>query len=919
MNDSNAPRLLRSFLAATGIVLALLSPSTAAAICGDGVVEQNEECDDGNVVGGDCCASDCTAEPVEGPCDDSNECTFDFCDGQGNCLSFPGQGACDDGNDCTQDDQCNPDGFCFGTETLPDGSVCFDDDLCGGSGNCFNAFCSGDPANCEGYGGACNPAVCDPEKRLCEVTQLDDGTPCDNPDACTDPGECSGGECIQPPVDCSDFADSCNDAFCDVEANGCFSVWKENGTTCDDTNGCTEAGECDDGDCITDTLKDCSSFADQCNDAACDEKSEDGCFASPKEDGTPCDDGDGCTADDACNEGACVGAPRDCSEFDDECHVGICNGDTGTCQGDLVEDETPCNDGDLCTSNDQCSNGVCGGVLLDCSGLDDQCNSGFCDGQTGQCEKVPVEEPQSCNDGDLCTTGDECDAGECTGTPVDCSGSDDQCNTGSCNTESGQCDTIPLEGTPPCNDGDLCTTGDQCDAGECSGTPVDCSGEGDVCNNGFCNAETGECDTAPVEGTPPCNDGDLCTTGDQCDAGECSGTPVDCSGSDDQCNTGFCNAQTGQCDTAAVEGTPPCNDGDACTTNDQCAEGTCAGDDVDCSAEGGACTVGTCNPDSGECDGQPVQDGTVCDDGNLCTGSDQCVSGACTGTPADCSGLTNDCNVGQCNAGTGACVAVPREDGTTCSDGVACTGSDQCTAGACAGAAVDCSNLTGPCRAGVCNSTSGVCEALPAPDGSGCDDAAFCTLTDTCTGGICVGTGDPCAGNPTCTATCNEGANTCATGAGTPCQADGNPCTDDVCDGAGNCGTFAAEGVCDDGLFCTTADRCVEGECVGDPACPSTGACSDTCDEVDDACRTCGHPFSNSRCIVNAVVVLQGALGLRPCELCTCDVNSDGQVTASDALMILRTCVSLPSNLDCQEPDSTTTTTTPTSSTTLGN
>lgn len=120
-----------------------------------------------------------------------------------------------------------------------------------------------------------------------------------------------------------------------------------------------------------------------------------------------------------------------------------------------------------------------------------------------------------------------------------------------------------------------------------------------------------------------------------------------------------------------------------------------------------------------------------------------------------------------------------------------------------------------------------------------------------------------------------------------------------------------ADAQCNDGNGCTL-DRCdVEsGACVHDPACAAGPGCQDTCDEVAAACRLCGRPFDNLHCIVNAVFVLQAALDLRSCELCTCDVDSSGTVTTTDALMILRSCVDLPANLQCSVPDSTTTTTT---------
>lgn len=55
-------------------------------VCGDGAVNLGEDCDDGNVVDGDCCSSLCAAEPAGGPCADGNACTVDQCDGSGGCT-----------------------------------------------------------------------------------------------------------------------------------------------------------------------------------------------------------------------------------------------------------------------------------------------------------------------------------------------------------------------------------------------------------------------------------------------------------------------------------------------------------------------------------------------------------------------------------------------------------------------------------------------------------------------------------------------------------------------------------------------------------------------------------------------------------------------------------------------------------------
>ncbi|HEY2773231.1 MAG TPA: hypothetical protein VGK20_04165 [Candidatus Binatia bacterium] len=113
---------------------------------------------------------------------------------------------------------------------------------------------------------------------------------------------------------------------------------------------------------------------------------------------------------------------------------------------------------------------------------------------------------------------------------------------------------------------------------------------------------------------------------------------------------------------------------------------------------------------------------------------------------------------------------------------------------------------------------------------------------------------------------------------------------------------------CNDGSGCTSDSCNVElGRCEHKPACASAPGCSDTCDEDAASCRTCGHPYSNTRCVVNAVFILQSSVDLRSCELCTCDVDSSHTITATDALMVLRSCTDLPTNLQCAPPTTTTT------------
>jgi cysteine-rich repeat protein len=56
------------------------------SLCGNGVLDGAEDCDDGNNAGGDCCDAACRFESAGSPCEgDDDPCTTDFCDGNGAC------------------------------------------------------------------------------------------------------------------------------------------------------------------------------------------------------------------------------------------------------------------------------------------------------------------------------------------------------------------------------------------------------------------------------------------------------------------------------------------------------------------------------------------------------------------------------------------------------------------------------------------------------------------------------------------------------------------------------------------------------------------------------------------------------------------------------------------------------------------
>jgi len=121
--------------------------------CGNFVLEDGEECDDGNTVDGDGCSADCNSDetcgngqvdaPVGERCDDGNTVDGDDCQADcslpqcGDGIKDPGE-VCDDGNDTNGDGcnrQCTSDETCgTGVIDVAAGEECDDDNLLPGDG-----------------------------------------------------------------------------------------------------------------------------------------------------------------------------------------------------------------------------------------------------------------------------------------------------------------------------------------------------------------------------------------------------------------------------------------------------------------------------------------------------------------------------------------------------------------------------------------------------------------------------------------------------------------------------------------------------------------------------------------------------------------------------------------------------------------
>jgi cysteine-rich repeat protein len=87
------------------------------------VIDAGEQCDDGNLLDGDCCSSACTITNQGTGCDDDNPCTANDTCSSGSCTGTPATNgtSCDDGSQCTVD-TCQS-GLCISMPTpLPTAS-----------------------------------------------------------------------------------------------------------------------------------------------------------------------------------------------------------------------------------------------------------------------------------------------------------------------------------------------------------------------------------------------------------------------------------------------------------------------------------------------------------------------------------------------------------------------------------------------------------------------------------------------------------------------------------------------------------------------------------------------------------------------------------------------------------------------------
>ena len=116
-------------------------------------------------------------------------------------------------------------------------------------------------------------------------------------------------------------------------------------------------------------------------------------------------------------EGSCVAAGTTHPEI--QCLV--CNPAANPVGWSDAAYGTPCSDGDLCHKRSCGDDGLCYLFEVTTCSVTGQCiASAACDPSTGNCVEVPKTDGTPCDDGNACTQTDTCQAGVCTGDPVNC-------------------------------------------------------------------------------------------------------------------------------------------------------------------------------------------------------------------------------------------------------------------------------------------------------------------------------------------------------------------------------------------------------------------------------------------------------------------------------------------------------------------
>ncbi|HEX4335747.1 MAG TPA: DUF4215 domain-containing protein [Polyangiaceae bacterium] len=453
-------------------------------LCGNGMVDTGEDCDDGNSVNKDGCETNCRFTCTQGtdaPCSDGNYCNGpETCDDTHHCQ--PSAGPLADGTVCGDASKCSA-GVCGpaapdcgdGLIERPD-EECEDGNTVNGDGcdSCrFTCVSKDSTRNCASDNPCPGIPACDDNTHTCKRgSALTERAMCADDKICVN-DVCTGTYCGNGKLDGTEECDDGNT----VKGDGCepdctFScVPGVTGRDCQSTNVCIDSGTCNGATHV------CTPLLPKAPGTTCNTSKncvQGNCIAPVcgdgiKAAGEACDDGN------ASNTDACTGT---CTP--------VC-GSAGDCSGRAAVPcrTAACPAGACTTSADASKNGQ----ACTTSGGTGVCHDGAC--TDGTCGDGLSDQGEQCDDNNK-TDGDGCDS-DCMYT---CQADTDCDDKNACNGVE-KCLTVPAGkkcgiATPALADGASCATGKLCSSSICRAS---------FCGDGYTDKAAGEtCDPPNTTG-----------------------------------------------------------------------------------------------------------------------------------------------------------------------------------------------------------------------------------------------------------------------------------------------------------------------------------------------------------------------------------------------------------------------------------
>lgn len=808
------------FGASTVHAVCPIGPCTSNAQCNDGkfctadlcignnciCVHNNDQCEDGNFCDGDNFCNAATDTCDEGPpptcnaplfcsiqyadcveCDDTHACPTQAepsCNSSGVCV------------ECTDPVQCQDTSFCNGQESCDGSGVCQNGTPISCTKNCFRGTSPGAVCTSNGTcgsGGIC-VGFCSELRLQCvqchEDVDCDNGVFCDGVETCvnnvcvagpaTSCKRCIGGSAIGTPCSMNSECpgSTCTGAttFCNESSNQC--VLCMNDSQCDDFNYCTSNA------CVFNS-----------------------CVFSPKN--SICEQPDGlfCNGVEVCNHQ--LGNPCSINRNDASCCFhGLCDPPKScttnaqcvtsqgqTCISNLCQPPIGCDTNAQCQSGQTCVNDT---IPVVNDGI--SCTTDACVEATDQVTHTPNN--AACSDGLACTGSETCVPGSVNadpvtgcvdGTDVDCSSLDTFCSIGQCNNgQGGQCQSVPRpeRAGVTCQDNDNCTILSACTNGTCQEVPP---APGDPLRCVKLELRPPSPPPVPIGTTVQLS---VYAVAQGCnnnpgDTDPCQGTSVRMLAMDALLSWNNVRLQLKPGTVGDPNPVYPCKycfggstPGIGCTSNSQCLGG-------------GTCTAQLCA--GGSNPGTPCTSNAQCLGGGNCTGSDACRSCA-DSYPwiTSFSGWIDDCGASQDGLNS-PCVGTPTNDGDAkyhvsvppqCLDTSAAPPACVTPAGLYVGDVKFVTTAGGP-------AVVSLEECLGEFSTAGVET----TLLSAPTTNILNVLGNPVTINVQCDshADCNDQ---------NPCTSETCTCTTNGCPGTCIYTNNSSSTTCDDGLFCTTNDRC---------------------------------------------------------------------------------------------------------------